>query len=288
MLKRIMIFVASVIIAAFALSFAVSAKTGIYVYDDAELFSQSEIETLDGKLEEVRELTGWIVAVATTNDIGGDKSDYAAIDYADMYFESCYGQDTDGVLYMINNDTRCDVISTSGVCIDYITDSRIDDIFDTIWDSMTEEKYSDAMHTFAVCVENNFYRGISSNQYGYDEYYYDDSGNIVFTGSSEMDLSGYIALFMPIIFFIAVLSLIACGVYSTVVKKYRLQSNVSALPYIVPSSAVLTKSTDSFVREYTTRTRVSSSSHRGGHSGGRSSSHRSSGGGRHGGGSRHR
>lgn len=116
MLRKITITFISALLCACALTFTAFADE-TYVYDEAGLFSEYEKETLESQLSEVSEYTGWQVIVLTTNDIGDDKSDYGATDYADMYFETRYGQDTDGILYMINNDTKYDRISSSGECL---------------------------------------------------------------------------------------------------------------------------------------------------------------------------
>lgn len=272
-----------------------TSDTGIpytpqYIFDDANLFSSSEIEELNDLFEGLSTLTGWNVAVVTTNDIGENKSDYAVTDYADVYYEEKFGRDTDGILYLINNDTKYDWISTSGECISYFTDRRIDDLFDFFWDEMVEGEYSLAMKLFAARVQYYYNAGIPYGQYTEDEYYYDDDGEIVFMGDNFIDAAFFmIAEMLPV--FVSLLFIggtIVLIVYKCILSGYKLKSKVSAIPYIAPGTVDISTKTDVFIREYTTRTRVSSSSSGGGRSGGRSSSHRSSGGGRHGGGGRRR
>lgn len=259
-----------------------------YVYDDADLFDSTEEQILNEELKRVSQSTGWTVVVATTVDIGSDKSDYAATDYADMYFETRYGKESDGILYLINNDTKYDRISTSGVCIEYFTDSRIEMVFDYIWDDMVDERFFSAMLDFGNRVEYYYHSGIPAGQYTTEDYYYDD-GEIVFTDNTLGDfLEVVLALFPGILIFFAVIGFILFAIYKSILNGYKMKPSVAANPYIAPNSLNVKISSDDYVKEYTTRTRIASSSSGGHRSSGRSSSHRSSGGGRHGGGGRRR
>lgn len=154
---------------------------------------------------------------------------------------------------------------------------------------MLNERYFNAMLGFKTQVKLYYDRGIAANQYTTDDYYYDD-GEILFNETSfdALDFVGVLIAIAPMMIIpLIIIFIIMCASYKKVLSGYRMKHVVSAQPYIMPDSIVLSVQQDSFVREYTTRTRISSSSS-GGRSGGRSSSHRSSGGGRHGGGGRHR
>lgn len=243
------------------------------LYDDADLLSEAEESHLEEYLADATEKSGLNVAVVLTDNIGSDKSDRAVIDYADLYYERLYGIDTNGILLLINNDTKYDWISTSGKAIKIFTDERIDKTFDYFYDYIIDGDYVSAVRGFCNRVEYYADKGIPSNQYDYSTDPLDRFFEFVFGG--------------PFFFGIIGTVIFCCIVYNCIKSSFKTKKQ-PASSYLNRASLYFTRQTDTFLRAYTTRTRVSSSSSGGHHSSGRSSTHRSSGGGRHGGGGRRR
>ena len=243
------------------------------LHDIDNTLTPEEEEVVITRIVETVEDVDFSVAVLITDDIGEDKSDYAVMDFADVYYENYCGMNTDGILLFLNNDTKYDWISTSGRCIDAF-DRYIDPIFDSIWDNIQDGNFPSAICGFCNSVTYFNANPIEYNSsYDYDDY---DDG---FSVDLEMALSSLMIM--------GIFILIGLLIFGSIIKNnYSLKKNMSVADYVLKDSLALTQKTDTYLRTYTTRTRVNSSSSGGHRSGSRS--HRSSGGGRHGGGGRRR
>lgn len=76
-------------------SFSVYAASG--VYDDAGLFYETETTSLNMELEDLSALTGWDVAVVTTDDAQGK----SAVVYADDYYAQIGFGDNGSYIFLI-------------------------------------------------------------------------------------------------------------------------------------------------------------------------------------------
>ena len=250
---------------------------------DDSLTVEEEKTVLADLMQAVRE-TNYSICIVITDDIGSDKSDYGVMDYADVYYENYCGMNTDGVLLLINNDTKYDWFSTSGRCIDMFY-GRDDDIFDAIYDYIVSGDYTTACQRFVNKVKSTPYQNNSAyNDNNYDDYDNSYSGELHLNSS---DIEG----FFSIASFSVFVSLTVVIVFISVLNNnYKMRKNVDAANYKLENSLFFSHSTDTYLRTYTTRTTVSSSSsgRSRSHRSGGSRSHRSSGGGRHGGGGRRR
>ena len=224
------------------------------------------------------ENTGFNIAVVTSDDIGEPKTDAHVVEYADDLYEELYGINTDGILLLINCDTKYDYISTSGSCINYFSDARIDAIFDGIWDDLVDGNYGDAAYMFVGYVETFYESGKANNQHE------------VFGREVDRDPAVVGAAFFPITLIGLVIGI---AIFAGVGSQYKIQKP-GTRNYILENSLVYDINKNTFAgtivnRIYTPRSSGSSSSGR--HSSGgshRSSTHHSRSGGRHGGGGRHR
>ncbi len=236
--------------------------------------SETEEEALLEIMRETVEAAGFSVCIVITDDIGSPKTDRQTIDYADVYYEELCGVDTDGILLLINNDTKYDWISTSGSCIHLFTDARIDAMFDQFYGELQDGEYFSAC--LAFCGEVEYYA-----KKGYDFSGEHSSGQTEFySDASDFTLNP------GLLFFVLFGTVFAVVIFvSTVSSRYSLKAQKGAGSYVLRDSLLFSENKDVFIRTYVTRHTVSSgSSGRSGHS----STHRSSGGGRHGGGGRHR
>lgn len=248
------------------------ADPRVYIIDDNKHFSETESENIKTNAEAFAEKSGFNIMIVIADDIGEPKTDEHTVEFADDMYDSYCGINTDGVLFLINNDTKYDYISTSGVCINYYSDDRIDGILDRTYNSLVMERYGNAAVSFIEELERYYDMGKANHQQ-----------NIL---GKEVDIEVFFTRFLV---FAAILEIIGGIIYSVNAKKYKLEKP-SAVQYANKGTLNFSQCTDVFMGNFTTRIyspRSSGSSSRGGSSG-RSSTHRSSSGGRHGGGGRHR
>ena len=246
------------------------------INDMAGLYSDAEIEHLEARQQEVADATGWNIAVVTT-DVGFGLDGIDACDYAEQYCYDTFGDDPDSVVYLIDLDYRW--ISMDGDLLNYFNSSRFDTMMDTC-----EECYMDYKD-----VENlEFF-------YHYLEYYYNEGTveydpSIGALGDDFEDAIEYydddVTIDLTMIFGGFIAGLIGAAIsIGIVLARYNTHHAPSANSYLNRSSVDIYNNHDYFVREFTTRTRIESSSSGGGsRSGGsRRSGGRSRGGGGRGG-----
>lgn len=281
-MRRYICFAVSVIMCAVMLcvpAFADSKPLAVVV-DDANAFSGAEEKNILAEAEEMADKTGFNIVVFTSDNVGSNKSDAAVVDFADMKYEELCGQNTDGILLFINFDNKYDRISTSGVCINYFSDARIDTMFTHM------DKYFDKDDYAGVAL--SFIKDIG--------YYYDSgkANNQQEILGREMDPFLMIEEFFGSFMFTGFIALIiAVSLYAYFSKQYKIETPTTR-NYTLKDSLYFSVKADRFIGNFTSRVyspRSSSSSgggHSSGHSSHHSSTHHSSGGGRHGGGGHHR
>ncbi|MDE5770951.1 MAG: hypothetical protein K2I06_04870 [Ruminococcus sp.] len=245
-------------------------------------------------VQETSETLKMNIYVYVAGDNDRYRSDYDIECFADDFYDEIYGEDTDGVFYYMDLSERSpayDYISTSGKAV-LIYQKNIDRMFDYI------NKYlpSSQQTVYAEDIQNavqaflSILKTYSNTQPNPLEYYHDkSSGKYMFMKNGEFVVSEH----KPIIFNIVVLAIcIAVGLMVSLIvffvtkSSYKFKKSQNSSVYIKNEKTVFHRSTDTFIRTYTTKRKIESSS-----SGG--SSHRSGGGGHshsggHGGGGRHR
>ncbi|MBQ7981172.1 MAG: TPM domain-containing protein, partial [Oscillospiraceae bacterium] len=120
MIKKLL----SVMVTAFAALIVTAVPTSAWsagINDMAGLYSSDDIAQLEARQEEVSELTGWTIAVVTT-DVGFGLDGVDACDYAEQYCYDTFGDDPDSVVYLIDLDYRW--ISLDGDLYNYFNSSR--------------------------------------------------------------------------------------------------------------------------------------------------------------------
>lgn len=285
------IFTVFAVIISFAIlsTFTLSAETepdGKRLFDDKSVFGTEECESLNALLLETEEETGFTVSLVVTDNVGGEKSDAGVVEYADLYYEKYFGIDTDGIFFIINDDTLYDYISTSGICIRYFTDERIDRVHQAVKPYLKDENYAGAVEKYAEQVLYYYKQGIPSNQHNnyedgsvdyYNKSYSEKKSEYTLEEQILMGAAGGFVISLTIIIIMIV----------TIKKRYEIKRAKNAVDYLDRSSIRYTQRSDTFVRKYINRRRIDTDSHNGGGGGG-SSVHTSSGGGSHGGGGSHR
>lgn len=231
------------------------------------------------------------VYVAGTSD--SYRSDHDIEVFADDFYDEIYGEDTDGVFYYMDISGRspaCDRISTSGKAV-LMYQKNIDNIFARInnylpasGQTVYPENVENAVKCFLSSLEN--YSSYKPNAL---EYYHDESsGKYMFMKNGEFVVSAHKPLIFNIIIMIACMVvglLVAVIVYFVTKCRYKFKKSQNSVVYVKNDKTVFHRSTDTFIRTYTTKHKIETSSGGGGSRGG-GGGHSHSGG--HGGGSHHR
>ncbi len=143
------------------------------VVDDASLFTASEIQQMTTIIRRIQETYQMDAVVVTSHavkeDTWGDGDVSQA--FADDYFDyNGYGLGTDeaGLLYLIDMTNRVPVISTKGVMIDYITDHRLEEIFDNSASYLKHGQYGQAAITVLTTLEGFLQEGREEGSFRYD------------------------------------------------------------------------------------------------------------------------
>ena len=136
-----------------ALSGLTSLQDGLrFVNDDARLLTEDERKELNDTLTQIGKRQGLDVAILTTKDTGGK----ALLDYAMTMYEALeYGQgkNKDGILLVVNMETRKFWMATHGYGITAFTDAGISYISEKLGPSFKKEKYMKAFTTFGSLCE---------------------------------------------------------------------------------------------------------------------------------------
>ncbi|MGN0674712.1 MAG: TPM domain-containing protein [Oscillospiraceae bacterium] len=243
--------------------------------DRAGLYSSSELKELEKRQEEVSELTGWNIAVITTNT-GFGADGIAACDYAERYYDETFGADSSSVVYLIDLDYRW--IAMDGDVLSYFNSSR----FDTMMDKCEYyyQDYQDVknLETFYYYLEYYYGKGTVGYDSNIGAKGDDFESSIEYYGSSPKNFS-----FDVFIAFLVTGAVIAAISIAVVVSRYKFHYAPTANCYLNSNTINYYRRNDIFVREFTSRTRISDSSGGGSHHSGGS---RRSGGRSHGGGGR--
>ncbi len=143
------------------------------VVDDASLFTSSEIQQMTTIIRRIQETYQMDAVVVTSRQVeedywgDGDVSQAFADDYFD-YNGYGLGSDEAGLLYLIDMTNRVPVISTKGVMIDYITDHRLEEMFDNSASYLRSGRYGQAAITVLTTLEGFLQEGREEGSFRYD------------------------------------------------------------------------------------------------------------------------
>lgn len=242
--------------------------------DECGYFSEQEKQEILARAVVFANKSGFNTVILISDDVGADKSDRGVADYADVYYERLCGKNTDGILLLINLDTKYDHISTSGLCINYYSDRRIDSMFDWFCDDLAAGRYKDAAINFIKSADYYYRQGRENYQ--------------IEIAGREIEPAEVFSTIFFLVIFAVITVIIGFVIYISQFKKHSIQKPMNSW-YVVKGSLLFSQATDTYLGTSTGRVYSPRSSGSGGsRGGGHSSTHHSSGGGRHGGGGRHR
>lgn len=223
------------------------AEDNLLVWDEAELFNETEVAQLNSKLESISKKYKAEIRVVTLSSMdGGDIDEFLEYLYDESGFG--YGENHDGVLLVVCMDPREYRILSNGFAGEAITSGDIDAIGEAFKSDLSDGNYADAFDTFADKCE----------------YYLDGHINgFPFNTGKNLLICVGIGL---------VVALIVTGIWKGQLKSVRKQSAANA--YVKAGTMQITQSGDFFMYRNVTKTQKQSSS-----SSGSSGSSRSTGGG---------
>lgn len=249
--------------------FPVSAESDLpRVCDYADLLSDSEEAELLNKLDEISERQQMDVVVVTVDSLEGE----SVVDYADDFYDYNdygFGEERDGVLFLISMEEREWSVTTRGYAITVFTDAGIDYMTEWIVMDLKDGAYAAAFTTFADYCDDYITQAATGMPYDIDNL------------PSEP-----FPYFMLLIICFAIAFVIA--LIATAIMKGQLKSvgnQWKADEYVKSGSMKLTKKNDLFLYRHVERRekpKENTSSSSGSSSGG-STTHVSSSGATHGG-----
>ena len=259
------------------------ALADVQVIDDANLFNANEVTQMIDTIARIERNHQVDIVVLTTNDVPTDYSEemWRVRNYADDYYDNGnygMGPDNSGMLILLDMHNRVMWLSTGGVMIEYINDSREEAILDDAYAYLSYGSYGSAMIAALDRVERYMNKGREEGTFLYDEVTGERlSGIYNALTSGEMGVAGLAGGGLALV------------IYMSVSGSYNLKGSTYSYDRNANTSVRLTKDDETFVRQFSRRALRNTGN--GGHSGGGGRSggsgvHRSSGGVRHGGGGR--
>ncbi len=250
-----------------------------------------EITELVRKTAEKLEMNVFVYVAGETDSY---RSDYDIECFADDFYDEIFGEDTDGVFYYMDLSGRSpayDYISTSGKavllyqnCIDNIF-TRLDNYLPASGQTVYPENIEDAVKEFLRAIKDYGKTAPGSNSMTY--YYDESSGKYMFMKNGEFVVSNHKPMIYNIILMVVCVVIglvVAVIVYFSTKSRYKFKKSQNSRIYIRNDKTVFHRSTDTFIRTYTTKHKIETSSSSSRSSGGGGHSHN----GGHGGGGHHR
>ena len=260
------------------------------VFDQAGLFSETEIIQLEEKIAQCRKSTKMDVVIVSAYADGERSAEEYADDYYD-YGGFGVGKKASGVLLLYYMDGpgqpggEC-YISTAGTMINMLTDERIESILDDVYGDLGNRDFAGATEHFLEDVKAYVKEGVDSGQYTYDR----DTGEIVRYHSIRL---------YEVAIAMVIAGILAGSVCLDIKKRYAMKQSSREVSNSLQAyradcafcfSVAGDKMVNKYVRSVPIPRNTSSGSGGRGHSGsssaGRSTIHTSSSGSSHGGGGR--
>lgn len=237
----------------------------IRIADWAELLSESEEAELSDCLDEISERQKLDVVIVTVDSLEGANVTAYADDFFD-YNGYGFGENKDGILFLISMEERDWCISTSGYGITAFTDAGQEYLSEKFLPYLSDGEYAEAFRTFAVWCDDYITQARAGTPYDVD--------NVPTEPFSPLG-----ALIIAVVIGLIV-AFIATGIMRLGLRSVF--SEPKADSYIKKDSLNLTKNYDLFLYRNVTRTERQRETSTASSSGG-STTHTSSSGNIHGG-----
>ena len=211
--------------------------SGSRVNDTADLLTDAEEEKLLTFTEEIYQKHG-VDVVIVLEDTYQPSPRY----YAESYYDNG-GYSDDGIIFYLSMYDRDWYMATSGSCMQTLSDTRLDDIFEEIRYHLSEDEFYDALSSFVFLCDGYLADG---------------------PAFSDTFLGGYILRLLVVLPIAFAVALIIVSIEKKKMKTAVLQKNANE--YIIHGSVDINESKDIFVTSTVTRVPISNGN--GGKSGG--------------------
>lgn len=137
------------------------------IFDEAGLFSGSEVTELQNDIEQLQKKIKMDIVMVTSSEVPEGRT----TEYADDYYDQGdYGtrESRSGVLFLMDMANREIYISTSGDMITVLTDAKINAILDVVYQDMVSEQYDTAAGSFLSELQKTFAAGLDTGDYRMD------------------------------------------------------------------------------------------------------------------------
>lgn len=221
------------------------------VDDQAGLFSESEIQTLNQTAASIEKKSKAQVFIVTM-----DNSEKDPYKFADYYLLDTIGKDENGIIFYIDMNNREFVISRSGNMIDYLNDKRTESALDDIEYFMSDQDYFGAAESYLTSVNTFFDKGVPKGHYRIDS----ETGKITYYKSLTP---------VEIILAIVGAAVVSGGFILLSISKYKLKFGGGySYPVNEKSSLQLTEKEDHLVNSFVTTRHIPRNKSGGGGPGG--------------------
>ena len=152
----------------------VIAFAGQQVVDYANLFSATDVDRMNDIINTLENKHQVDMVILTTYDVPNDYSEemWRVRDYADDYYDNGgygMGEDNSGMLILLDMNNRVIWLSTGGVMIEYINDSREEDVIDHAYAYLGQGQYGKAIIAALMRIEQLMEKGREEGTFLYDE-----------------------------------------------------------------------------------------------------------------------
>lgn len=257
------------------------------VYDEKGIFSDDELDELNELVQDTSDDLNLYILIYLSDTA---RSDASTETFADESYDDTFGTDTDGVFYYMDLSEQYsayDYISTSGKGL-LLYDSNIDSMLESIFNYLPasgEEIYSSQIKSGIMEICRQF-KKYGKDTLGFFDYeYVSDTGKYVYykDGATVVSYKRPAAARLVWLLIGAVIGIIVAVICYFVTKShYKFKKSCNPQVYVARGETNFAVRDDRFIRTYTTKTKIETSSGGGSHGGGHSS------GGSHGGGGGHR
>lgn len=249
MKKPILIVLSFLIALLLAVPVFAAVPQHLILNDGADLLRPEEESTLLVTMNQIMDQYGVGVFILTADSLDGKTAEAYADDYYDTYLYADY---PDGILLLISMEYRDWAMSTSGKCIDALSNSALDSLFEAMSDQLRNNDFYGAFSAYLHALQNRMQR------------YVDDT---------TVDGRDYLRVAL-----VALAAGVAVGGIAILVMRGQMKTAVAqhnADSYIVGGSFNMTRRADIYLYSRVSKTRRAENNS--------SSTHRSSGGHVHGG-----
>lgn len=245
-----------------------------HVADQANTFTDAQEQALEQRMQKLYDTYGFDTVIVTTNDSRGQTAQMYAADFYDEF--RSYSDYPNGLIFSFNFDLGEYYEATRGIGQTIFTSGGEDELYNVLSPYLGSRSYYDAMNAYLTYVENKISRYAVAGA---------DGKMTLSTTKRLPSVSEAISQAADYLLFYAGGGLLAgLGVAFGLKSKLQVaKPQPDANRYTVPGSLNLRDSSDIFLYQTVTRTRIQENRSGGGGGRGGGGSFRSSGGGSYGG-----